>query len=82
MNKHIWSGIITWGIFATCFGLGALNPTNIAAAAPAQEVIFLLAGGIVTFLVGVVGLLGSIGWVPDLANSLAPKRSIYRLGRG
>jgi hypothetical protein len=63
MNKYIWGGIIVWGIFVTCFGLGAMNPTSFVAksfayAAPDQEVIFLLTGGIVTCLIGLTGLIG------------------------
>lgn len=62
MNKHIWSGIIIWGTLIICFGLGTMNPTEFVAnsatgALPAQEVVFLLSGGIVTFLVGVIGML-------------------------
>lgn len=70
MNKHIWSGITIWGIFVTCFGLGAMNPRSAAAhsfayAAPDQEVVFLLAGGIVTCVIGVIGLIGIMGWLPN-----------------
>jgi hypothetical protein len=66
MNKHSWSGIIVWGIFVTLVGLGAMNPTPVAANsfsyAPAdQEMIFLLAGGLVTCLIGLVGLIRFIG---------------------
>ncbi|MDB5764784.1 MAG: hypothetical protein JWQ21_3779 [Herminiimonas sp.] len=69
MNKHIWGGIIIWGIFVTCFGVGAMNPASIAAnyftyAAPDQEMIFLLAGGMVTCLIGLIGLIGFTGWIP------------------
>jgi hypothetical protein len=62
MNKHIWGGIIMWGIFVTFFGLGAMNPVQIAA--PDQEVIFLLAGGLVTCLIGVIGLVGVMARIP------------------
>lgn len=73
MNKSIWGGIIMWGIFVTCFGLGAMNPTSIVAnsptsAAPDQDVIFLLAGGIITCLIGLNGLIGFMGWVPSLSK--------------
>jgi hypothetical protein len=65
MNKRIWGGIIMWGLFVTGFGLEAMHsPANLgnsfARATTAQEVIFLLSGGIVTCLVGLVGLIGVI----------------------
>jgi len=69
MNKQSWGGIIAWGIFVTCVGLGAINPTPVGASAMAsagtgQEMIFLLAGGLVTCLIGLVGLIGFTGWLP------------------
>ena len=69
MNKHSWSGIIAWGTFVTVIGLGAMQSTPAAAnsfshAAAAQEMIFLLAGGLVTLLIGLVGLIRFIGWIP------------------
>ena len=62
MNKHMWGGIVVWGIFVTFFGLGAMN--SVHAAAPDQEVIFLLAGGIVTCLIGSIGLIGLMARIP------------------
>ena len=69
MNKHGWSGIIAWGMFVTLVGLGAMNPTPVVAnslssAAPDQEMIFLLAGGLVTCLIGLIGLVRFFGWIP------------------
>ena len=69
MNKQIWGGIIIWGIFVTCFGLGALNPASVSAnsftfPAADQELIFLLTGGVVTCLIGFIGLIGFMGWIP------------------
>ena len=69
MNKRSWSGIIGWGIFVTVVGLGAMNAAPAAAnsfsyAAADQEMIFLLAGGAVTLLIGLVGLIRLIGWIP------------------
>jgi hypothetical protein len=68
MKKHIWSGIIIWGILVTCFGLGLMNPTSIvsnssAYAAPDQEMVFLLSGGIVTCLIGLIGLISCMRWI-------------------
>lgn len=70
MNKQSWGGIIAWGIFVTCIGLGTMSPARVAAnsfayAAPDQEMVFLLAGGMVTCLIGFIGLLGIMGWIPD-----------------
>jgi hypothetical protein len=66
MNKYGWGGIVIWGIFVTCFGLGTMNPTSAvmnsaAGQVPDQEVIFLLSGGIVTCLIGIFGLIGCMG---------------------
>lgn len=82
MNKQIWVGIIIffWGIGVTGFGLGMMNPVGDEAdffrfTAPDQEVIFLLAGGIVTCLIGLVGLVRCIGWIPEIdRQSGAPAR--------
>jgi hypothetical protein len=73
MNKRIWGGIIIWGIFVTCFGFGTMNPASnvansFAYSAPIQEVIFLLTGGIVTCLVGIVGLICFMGWIPGFSK--------------
>ena len=69
MNKQSWTGIIIWGVFVTCVGLGVMNPAeavrnSLSSAAADQEVIFLLVGGLVTSLIGVVGLIGFIGSMP------------------
>lgn len=69
MNKHSWSGIIAWGMFVTVVGLGAIQSAPAAAnsfsyAGADQEMIFLLAGGMVTLLIGLVGLIRFIGWIP------------------
>ncbi len=70
MNKIGWIGIIVWGIIVTGFGLSAIGPIGAdqsGSTVQAQDVIFLLAGGTVTCLVGLVGLLGSMGWLPGCA---------------
>lgn len=82
MNKHICSGIILWGAVITAFGLGALNPADANYAAPFQEVVFLLAGGIVTSFIGLVALIVAMDWLPDLSGRPEYKQSVYRLGRG
>ena len=62
MNSIAWIAVIVWGIFVTGCGLGT---TGMADAQP-QDVAFLITGGLVTLLVGTVGLLGVIGWIPGL----------------
>jgi hypothetical protein len=62
MSSLAWIGIIVWGTFLTAFGLGA------AADLQAHDVAFLIAGGMVTCLIGTVGLLGFMGWIPGLRN--------------
>jgi hypothetical protein len=34
----------------------------------AQDVLFLIVGGMVTCLIGVVGLIGFMGWVPGMRS--------------
>jgi hypothetical protein len=67
MNSLAWIGIIIWGIFLTGFGLGTIGPTNgIGTEVQVHDSIFLIAGGIVTCLMGAIGLLGFMGWIPGL----------------
>jgi hypothetical protein len=67
MNRFAWIGIIIWGIFITCFGLSSAAPgVDVSVEAHAQDVIFLIAGGLVSCLIGCVGLIGMMGWVPGL----------------
>jgi len=66
MNKLAWMGIIVWGIVLTAFGLGQATPAGAQAGElAAHDVIFLVGGGLVTCLIGIVGLAG---WVPGLRN--------------
>jgi membrane protein DedA with SNARE-associated domain len=60
MNKMTWIGTIVWGAFVAGFGL--MGGSEIQP----QDVIFLIAGGMVSCLIGVVGLVGFMGWVPGL----------------
>jgi hypothetical protein len=67
MNSLAWIGIIVWGILITVFGLCAVGPASAEpTAVEAQDVVFLLTGGLVTCLIGTVGLLGFMGWMPFL----------------
>lgn len=67
MNRITWIGIIVWGIFITFLGMSSAAPgAGVSVEAHAQDVIFLIAGGLVSCLVGSVGLVGMMGWVPGL----------------
>ena len=55
MNSMAWIGIIGWGLVVAAFGLLSAHP-------PAESA----AGGLVTCLIGVTGLLGFMGWIPGL----------------
>lgn len=65
MNSLHWIGIIIWGLFVTGFGLTDGGATATEGAQP-QDLMFLIAGGLVTCLIGVIGLVGFMGWVPGL----------------
>ena len=69
MNSLAWIGIIVWGIIVTVVGLTMAGPPE---AQPGdmqpQDVVFLIAGGLLTCLIGMVGLIGLMGWAPGLRN--------------
>lgn len=69
MNSLAWIGIIVWGLVITGFGLASAAPplAQPGEVAP-HDVFFLVSGGLLTCLIGVVGLLGFMGWVPGLRN--------------
>lgn len=67
MNSMAWIGIIIWGMIVAAFGLlSAHSPAEAAGGLQPQDVLFLVAGGLVTCLIGVTGLLGFMGWIPGL----------------
>ena len=70
MNSLAWIGIILWGLVLAGFGVvsagSPLEPGRHELAP--HDVIFLVAGGILTCMIGMVGLLGFMGWVPGLRN--------------
>ena len=70
MNSLAWIGIIAWGLVVTGFGLVSAVPPEVTKDVAAHDVIFLVSGGLLTCLIGIVGLLGFMGWVPGLQ----PKR--------
>jgi len=69
MNSLAWTGIIVWGLVITAFGLIQAAPAlERAGQLAAHDVAFLVGGGLLTCLIGVVGLLGFMGWIPGLRN--------------
>jgi len=67
MNSLAWIGIIVWGLVVTGFGLvSATPPLEQAGELAAHDVFFLVSGGLLTCLIGIVGLLGFMGWIPGL----------------
>jgi hypothetical protein len=63
MNVFSWIGIIGFGIVITLFGLGAA-----ASDVQAQDVLFLVTDGVLTCLIGAVGALGCMRWIPLLRS--------------
>jgi hypothetical protein len=67
MNSLAWIGIILWGLLLTGFGLAsAPAPQAASADMAAQDVFFLITGGLLTCLIGCTGLMGFMGWIPGL----------------
>jgi hypothetical protein len=67
MNSLAWIGIIVWGLVITGFGLVSVAPPlegvqDVAA----HDIVLLVSGGLLTCLIGIVGLLGFMGWIPGL----------------
>jgi hypothetical protein len=64
MNSLTWIGIILWGLLVTGFGLASAPQAGSDVAA--QDVIFLIGGGLLSCLIGCTGLMGFMGWIPGL----------------
>jgi hypothetical protein len=67
MNSLAWIGVIIWGLLVAGFGLASAGAQP--GAGPdlqPQDLAFLVAGGIITCMLGVAGLAGLMGWVPGL----------------
>ena len=71
MNKLTWICIIVWGAFVGGFGLTGVGADG-SDIAP-QDVMFLVAGGTVTCLIGMIGLAGRMG----LATRLRADQKSY-----
>jgi hypothetical protein len=72
MNSLAWIGIILWGLFVTGFGLANVAPPDAALDVEAHDVIFLIAGGLLTCLIGCTGLMGFMGWIPGVKKEGRP----------
>jgi hypothetical protein len=68
MNKTTWIGTIVWGAFVAGFGLTGVGAGAGGTGIEPQDVMFLIAGGMVSCLIGVIGLIGFMGWVPGMCT--------------
>lgn len=66
MNSLAWIGIIIWGVVLTGFGLLSAPAPDSGGPLQAHDVVFLVAGGLLSCLIGVTGLMGLMGWIPGL----------------
>jgi hypothetical protein len=68
MNSIAWIGIILWGLLLTAFGLVSAGPAPLPGSVDvaAHDVFFLISGGLLTCLIGFLGLVGFVGSVPGL----------------
>ncbi|ALK96500.1 hypothetical protein AB595_14000 [Massilia sp. WF1] len=67
MNSIAWVGIILWGVLLTGFGLVSAGPVQPGSGEiAAHDVFFVISGGLLTCMIGFVGLMGFIGWIPGL----------------
>jgi len=67
MNNLAWISIIVWGVVLTLFGLlsAGPGPEGHSVVQP-HDIVFLLAGGLLTCLIGCTGLMGIMGWIPGI----------------
>lgn len=69
MNSLRWTAIIMWGLFLTALGLLSATPASeMGMVSEPSNVVSLIAGGLVTSLVGAIGLMGFMGWIPGLRS--------------
>jgi hypothetical protein len=63
MNQLSWSGIVVLGAAVAAFGLLSSAPLPAAGIndVQAQDVLFLMSGGLMTSLIGAAGLFGLMG---------------------
>jgi hypothetical protein len=70
MNNLTWSGIVIGGLLIAGFGLlsAASLPAGGVHDVQAQDVLFLISGGLVTSLLGAAGLFGVMGQSAGIAK--------------
>jgi len=63
MNNLTWIGIVVWGLVIAGFGLFSAAPHPVAGVTDvqAQDVLFLMSGGLMTSMIGTAGLFGLMG---------------------
>lgn len=67
MNSMGWIGVILWGVFLTGLGLLGLAPTpDSQGALGDQTVVLLISVGLITCLLGALGVCGLLSWVPGM----------------
>lgn len=67
MNNLAWIGVIVWGVVLTALGLLSTASGGASIAVPpAHDIVFIVAGGMLTCMIGAAGLLGLMGWIPGL----------------
>lgn len=69
MSSMGWIGVILWGVFMTGIGLLGLSPTpDTPGALQDQTVVALISIGLVTCLIGALGVCGMLSWIPGLRD--------------
>ena len=69
MNSKAWIGVILWGVFMTGIGLLGLAPTpDTPGVLQDQTVMALISVGLLTCLIGAMGVCGLLSWIPGLRN--------------
>jgi len=62
MNNVTWIGIVVGGLLIAAFGLLSASPLPAGANdVQAQDVLFLMSGGLMTSMIGAAGLCGFMG---------------------
>jgi hypothetical protein len=63
MNNLTWVAIVISGVLIAGFGLVSVSPNTAFGASDvqAQDVLFLMSGGLLTSLIGTAGLFGKMG---------------------
>jgi hypothetical protein len=70
MSNMTWMGIVVWGLLIAGFGLLSASPLPATGAndVQAQDVLFLMSGGLMTSMIGAAGLFGFLGQVAGVVK--------------